>query len=289
MCLDLEIACDEQVVRRYSLEERKAYSNALLSCGVGSRPVSACPIAFGEVDVKERIMKILNYRKPAFWVCIVCVLAVVGTAAFFLTDAAPRYNTVLEEYASMVGLQKNDFLDKVDVKEEDLTYEFRMYHLPEAVIFNETEFTVMFSASESTMDRVGGVTFQKTGYENIEALAEDLVAIEQALFEAYGTTHNEMPIFTDKQQVVDAYENKTPIAGVSWQMDDTAPYVAAQEYMDEMLTWEHIIEIAEDRWGSDVTPRATFIASISPGQDHNGIYLEIKFGVSLSCKGSWEE
>ena len=89
LCKDLETACDEQVVKGYDVEKRKAYSKALLACSAGSRPVSACPVAFGEVNVKERIMMVLNYRRPGFWICLVCLVAVIGAAVFFLTDPAP--------------------------------------------------------------------------------------------------------------------------------------------------------------------------------------------------------
>ena len=63
-CQDLELACDERAVRELGLAERKAYSSALLSCATAGRAVLACPLAFGEVGVKERVKRVLNYKKP---------------------------------------------------------------------------------------------------------------------------------------------------------------------------------------------------------------------------------
>lgn len=84
-CRDLEFACDERVIRNYSSADKKAYSQALLSCSDNRRPVLACPVAFGENVVVSRIRKVLNYQKPQFWIVLVSALAVLITAVGFLT------------------------------------------------------------------------------------------------------------------------------------------------------------------------------------------------------------
>ena len=83
---DIEMACDESVVKNMALEQRKAYSAALLRCGTGHRTIVACPVAFGEVSVKQRIVSVLNYRKPRFWLSIAAIAAVVFVAVCFLTS-----------------------------------------------------------------------------------------------------------------------------------------------------------------------------------------------------------
>lgn len=88
LCKDIEMACDERVVRGMPLEERKAYSAALLACSTNRRVTAACPVAFGEVSVKERIKSVLNYRKPRFWISIAAVAAVVFVAVCFGTSPA---------------------------------------------------------------------------------------------------------------------------------------------------------------------------------------------------------
>lgn len=66
LCKDIEIACDERVVQFMELEERKEYSAALLNCSTNRAHFAACPVAFGEVSVKERIKSVLSYKKPGF-------------------------------------------------------------------------------------------------------------------------------------------------------------------------------------------------------------------------------
>lgn len=89
LCRDIELACDERVVRELDLAGRKAYSLALLDCGAHRRLVLACPLAFGEVGVKERVKNVLNYRKPAFWLILLALLAAVAAGVLFLTDREP--------------------------------------------------------------------------------------------------------------------------------------------------------------------------------------------------------
>lgn len=86
LCRDIELACDERVVRELDLAGRKAYSLALLDCGAHRRLVLACPLAFGEVGVKERVKNVLNYRKPAFWLILLALLAAIAAGVLFLTD-----------------------------------------------------------------------------------------------------------------------------------------------------------------------------------------------------------
>lgn len=88
LCKDIEIACDERVVQFMELEERKAYSAALLSCSSNRAHFAACPVAFGEVSVKERIKSVLYYRKPGFWVSLLGVAAVFFVAVCLLTSPA---------------------------------------------------------------------------------------------------------------------------------------------------------------------------------------------------------
>lgn len=95
-CRDMELACDERVVKTMEKQERSAYSHTLLECSVRSQMISACPLAFGEVGVKARVRSVLNYRKPAAWVvAISCVLCAVLTCCF-LTDPVQAEFTIAE-------------------------------------------------------------------------------------------------------------------------------------------------------------------------------------------------
>ena len=86
LCRDIELACDEKVIKGWGKEESIAYSEALLSCSVSRRTILVCPLAFGEVGVKERVRRVLNYKKPAFWIVIVAVVTSLVLAVCFLTN-----------------------------------------------------------------------------------------------------------------------------------------------------------------------------------------------------------
>ena len=86
LCRDIELACDEKVIKGLSNEQRADYTQALVACSVNHRMIAACPLTFGEVGVKERVKSVMNYKKPAFWVIIIAVIICVGVAACFLTN-----------------------------------------------------------------------------------------------------------------------------------------------------------------------------------------------------------
>lgn len=93
---DLELACDEKAVKEMDLSRRKAYSQALVSCSQGRKTILVCPLAFGEVGVRQRIRSVLSFKKPARWaVCAAAVICAV-TAFCFLTDPAPASSAALE-------------------------------------------------------------------------------------------------------------------------------------------------------------------------------------------------
>ena len=85
LCRDIEGACDERVIREMGKEERKGYSTALLNCSSRRRRITACPLAFGEIGVKERVKAVMNYKRPAFWIVAVALAACVVAAMCFLT------------------------------------------------------------------------------------------------------------------------------------------------------------------------------------------------------------
>lgn len=85
-CKDIEFACDERVIRKMGVECKKPYSLALINCSTAHKKVSAYPLAFGETGVKSRVKSVLNYKKPAFWVVVVCVVLCVALSVCFLTD-----------------------------------------------------------------------------------------------------------------------------------------------------------------------------------------------------------
>ncbi|MBQ7334723.1 MAG: M56 family metallopeptidase [Clostridia bacterium] len=121
LCRDIEMACDERVVRGMNEEERADYSEALLECSVNRKIISACPLAFGEIGAKARIKTVLNYKKPAFWIVVLAVIASVTAAVCFLTNPITVRNPWVQEY--VVGAE--GILGQVDkAKYESVSEDF---------------------------------------------------------------------------------------------------------------------------------------------------------------------
>ena len=121
-CRDIELACDEKVVKGLDGAARADYSQALLSCAAPKRAVAACPLAFGEGNIKTRVKSALHYKKPAFWVAAAAVLAVVIVAVCFLTN--PRSDIDAE---TLLGTSRGE-ITRVSVAMEETSSgeEYRM-------------------------------------------------------------------------------------------------------------------------------------------------------------------
>ena len=115
LCRDIEAACDEKVIRDRDREYMAAYSQALLDCSVNRRIIAACPLAFGETGVKERVKGVLNYKKPAFWVIIIAVIACIVVAVCFMTNPKSRY------YDITVRIPAGSEIDTVWYSDEEVS------------------------------------------------------------------------------------------------------------------------------------------------------------------------
>ncbi len=102
LCRDIELACDEYVIGSLREKEKKTYSDALLACSIKSsgfhrNMISACPLAFGEVGVKDRVKAVLHYKRPAFWLVILGLLACIVAAICFLTDPIDNTSQITKD------------------------------------------------------------------------------------------------------------------------------------------------------------------------------------------------
>ena len=112
LCRDIELACDERVIRTMDESAVKTYSTVLLACSMPRKAVITCPLAFGEVGVKERVKNALHYKKPAFWVVAASVAVCVVMAVCFLTN--PPTDT---DAAGLVGFHREQ-VTYADVTDE---------------------------------------------------------------------------------------------------------------------------------------------------------------------------
>lgn len=101
LCKDIEFACDEKVTKDKDKVWKATYCQALLDCNIKRRVIAACPVAFGEVSVKDRVKSVLNYKKPAFWIIVMAVILSVVVAVCFMTspksDADANTGDIREE------------------------------------------------------------------------------------------------------------------------------------------------------------------------------------------------
>ncbi len=128
LCQDIELACDARVIRTMTPDDRQHYARTLLKLGVRRSTITACPLAFGELGVKQRIKRVMTHKKPAFWVVSASLLALVVVAVCFLTTpktpkpGAVDINLPLPENTSWFLLSKNPAYDTLPPQAVDIPW-----------------------------------------------------------------------------------------------------------------------------------------------------------------------
>ena len=136
-CKDIEFACDEQVISTMTPSEIKEYSSTLLFCSTNMHFMYGCPLAFGEVAVKDRVKAALHYKKPLFWLIILVFIILVGFAIFFFikpssidnTDDIINHNGGTEHRDYLVGEIVDVPVDGYDIAETFETGDAVYYRL----------------------------------------------------------------------------------------------------------------------------------------------------------------
>ena len=142
LCRDMEFACDERVLREQN-GIRKAYASVLLSCSVPHHHAAVCPVAFGELGVKQRIKTVLKYKKPALWLTAAAVVLIVVLALGFLTDPAGlRFDTKTNPVVSAESVdlrQSEPFIRKMNNDQLEELMSARLSRLGKTAKSNEYE------------------------------------------------------------------------------------------------------------------------------------------------------
>lgn len=129
LCRDIELACDEKVIRQFGTEIKKPYSDALINCSVPRKVISVCPLAFGETGVKERVKGVLSYKKPAFWIILMAVIACIITGICLLTN--PK-NEIKEIFGYTYSISKYyDYTKVINRKKADAIAADQLYVVDE--------------------------------------------------------------------------------------------------------------------------------------------------------------
>lgn len=121
LCRDIELACDERVIQSLNEDEKKQYSKSLLLCSNPRHVISACPVAFGEIGVKERIKSILNYKKPSVWIVGVGIVLCMVIAICFMTN--PKENSEgdtenVESTEDTEDVEESESAENIDASEK---------------------------------------------------------------------------------------------------------------------------------------------------------------------------
>lgn len=281
-CRDIELACDEKVIKSMSVDERKSYSEALLGLSMRSCRIPACPLAFGEVCVKERVKKTLSYKKPAFWIIIVAIAACVITAVCLLTDPVQTSepNAIQEpNNTSIISTQDEPEVLKIDhiselygtyhpteVKYANPVSSFYPYDLETAPYYTlaQDEFTIVTPNAEEAYKNYEPMYIRSTltQTEFDEMFMMDFGKPDISKYESIEriALTNEFSLFIVGTDLWFVDTNGGEQVWLIYKLEPSAPYTTpqldphSQEEVIDRLSWGELARIIRDKgtnlsWG----------------------------------------
>lgn len=172
---DIEAACDERVIENMNTKQKQNYSETLLQCAVPQKMISACPLAFGETGVKQRVKGVLNYRKPTAWLAALSMVICLCAATAFLTDPVQAENSA--NMAATETLPEAEAAEASYLTADDPA---------EAVVTPETGSTV-YSSPSTKAHKIGVIS----GQEKFTVRKEENIA---GVRWGYGSTEDQMMV-----------------------------------------------------------------------------------------------
>lgn len=227
MCRDIELACDERVISDMNTAEKKQYMESLLLCSSPRHLISACPVAFGEIGIKERIKNIINYRKPVSGVFGVGAVLCVIVALCFLTN--PKEKTNFEEGTSSVTV-------------EDI---YREKEYRETVLY-ETEADL---THDGVLEKVQLVMYMPKDVGDFGEAVANLRSPNNytrvKVYEGYGySDYASEPIYTSEAFGI-AAENKGTIGLTTWN-GESYLFIAHMNEIDDYADYSYSVFYFED-------------------------------------------
>ena len=245
ICKDVEDACDEMVVKELDAEGKRAYSAALLSCGKRRHSLAACPVAFGESSIRQRIVKVLHYKKPALWISLIVIVLIAAVAVFFMTDPIAEKPPYYEEMLKSIGQPIETVCENVGISVDDLEMidpHYNSVYLWKSAV---TYMGIPFDIKLSLLQRNG--SFQQFEYiaqipGDREKAAQVATAIADQCLESFGVPAQEADgvdvvpvteVTVDKLIEIYNIERRPGSMQALWQITDTAP----QDTIDYLLAY----------------------------------------------------
>lgn len=290
LCRDIEDACDAAVIRHLDIEEKKRYSSALLACGSQKRSFSVCPVAFGEISIRQRILNVLHYRKPTLWICILAMVAIIVATVFFMTDPIQKHPQHFKTMSSMLGKSVGETCKALGISEEDLEVygeRSRIYDTPVYVSYQGITFRLRLYAGEYT-DKIDTVyAFQYYALYDPEdtKLEEDLVRLSRHLWDSFDQTDQTLKAGNKETDLLSYISKKTIRRTVNDYVSEGVRTPILDEIWDVTNDVSSKTQKSINAWGDAAyefrTTHTTYSGDVSNDDAQTGVILTHKLTYSF--------
>ena len=181
LCRDIELACDEKVIKELGADIKKNYSQALINLSISKKFISACPLAFGEGSVNKRIKSILSYKKPTLWILIIAIISCIILGVCFLTDPIDKNSdsygiSTIEKSCNYEGVSM--IIENASLSEDMPYIELNIYNQTEQKISFGENFKLYKDGQDLTKDYVSHLILHSISPSNKDRLKLYLTGIE---------------------------------------------------------------------------------------------------------------
>lgn len=298
LCRDIENACDEAVIRNLDEQGRKNYSSAMLSCGKGKKTMAACPVAFGETSIRQRIVNVLNYRKPAIWIIVAAIVIILAVSLFFMTDPIHQEPPYYDELCASMGQPVETVCKNLGISEEDLVsidpLFSSIYDTPIRAEYMGTEFNIqlgfnIYDGSLHSFKYIGQIQ------DDLDKGARSAVKISKELLSILGEPdHNPSGKGTatvadvTQEKMLELYENKRyqGLLKAAWDVSDgAAPEVI--DYLYRYKESEAWIEMVGNRQPVVMFPNFWLNFTSSRDSETNTVNIILEYSVGIGTGGRY--
>ncbi len=289
LCRDIEDACDEQVIRDLGVQDRKSYSEALLACGKEKSALSVCPVAFGEISIRQRIVNILHYRKPAAWICVITALLIVLVAVFFMTDPMEKHPPYYQELMDLLGEPVETVCQELELSRDALveTQVYGIYNAPLTAQFRDIPFRIQlcFDRGNQLLCSFCYIAEYEGGYQQIakpaSALAKHLLKAHGKVYQWEQLTPEQREFITSEEGILALFSEKPDRAyEEQWDLTKCASK-SAKTYLDQIEVssiWQEQYAQRARRYGISPHFYLSFRAFSNQQENKSYVMLEYKTG-----------
>lgn len=220
-----------------------------------------------------------NWRKPVFWISLLCTVGIITAAVFLLSD----FRTVFEKHASMIGLEQGVYLEKLGIEEESVIRGTGGDFLTGVGEHNGLTWHIIRTYSEVTGNRVISVEFVADPVESFDEMAEAYLQLQELMIRLYGTAEvdaKSLEQLREDYEKSQSYSSQWQTETVFFMEQDEIIYIEARNFANDLVEMDYVKDSIKAMYGADAEPEPRFCVKLSCNLEEGLYFIRIYYSVT---------